>query len=85
MWQKGWKVVYHPIPTVVHSVGTSSSTKPTRSLIEFHKSCYRLFNKYNRTSLKLMNPLVAAALAMRLMIKIFLNKMGAAFERASKN
>jgi len=81
MWQKGWKVVYHPTPTVVHSVGTSSSTKPTRSLIEFHKSCYRLFDKYNRTSLKLLNPLVTAALALRLVMTIALNKTGTAFAR----
>ena len=78
MWQKGWKVVYHPIPTVVHSVATSSSTKPVRSLIEFHKSCYRLFDKYNRTSFKFINPLVAAALALRLVITIVLNKVGTA-------
>jgi len=81
MWQKGWKVVYHPIPTVVHSVGTSSSTKPARSLIEFHKSCYRLFDKYNRTSFKLINPLVAAALALRLVMSIVLNKVGPASVR----
>ncbi len=81
MWQKGWKVVYHPIPTVVHSVGTSSSTKPARSLIEFHKSCYRLFNKYNRTPFKFINPLVAAALALRLLMSILINKVGRVFER----
>lgn len=81
MWQKGWKVVYHPIPTVVHSVGTSSSTKPARSLIEFHKSCYRLFDKYNRTSFKLINPLVAAALALRLVMSIVLKKVGEASTR----
>lgn len=81
MWQKSWKVVYHPIPTVVHSVGISSSIKPARSLLEFHKSCYRLFDKYNRTSFKLINPLVAAILALRLIMSIVLNKMGTAFER----
>jgi GT2 family glycosyltransferase len=81
MWQKDWKVVYHPIPTVVHSIGTSSSTRPVRSLIEFHKSCYRLFDKYNRTSFKLLNPLVAAVLALRLVISIVVNKVGTAFER----
>jgi GT2 family glycosyltransferase len=87
MWQKGWKVVYHPIPTVVHSVGTSSSTKPIRSLIEFHKSCYRLFDKYNRTPFKFINPLVASALALRLVMSILLNKVGRAFEmvRSGKN
>ena len=76
MWQKGWRVVYHPTPTVVHSVGRSSSTKPARSLIEFHKSCYRLFDKYNRTCFKLINPLVTAALALRLVISIVINKVG---------
>jgi GT2 family glycosyltransferase len=81
MWQKGWKVVYYPASTVVHSVGTSSSTKPARSLIEFHKSCYRLFDKYNRTSLKFRNPLVAAALALRLVMSIVLNKVGTAFKK----
>ena len=81
MWQKGWKVVYHPIAIVVHSVGTSSSTKPARSLIEFHKSCYRLFDKYNRTPFKFINPLVAAVLALRLVMSILLNKVGRDFER----
>ena len=81
MWQKSWKVVYHPVPTVVHSVGTSSSTKPARSLIEFHKSYYRLFDKYNRTSFKFINPLVAATLALRLVMSIVLNKVETAFER----
>ena len=87
MWQKGWKVVYHPIPTVIHSIGTSSSTRPVRSLIEFHKSGYRLFDKYNRLSLKFINPLVAAVLALRLVMSIVLNKVGTAFERvrAGKN
>ena len=81
MWQKDWRVVYHPVPTIVHTVGTSSSTKPTRSLIEFHKSCYRLFDKYNRTYFKPINPLVAAALALRLVTSIVLNKVGTVSER----
>ena len=80
MWQKGWKVVYYPASTVVHSVGTSSSTKPARSLVEFHKSCYRLFDKYNRTSLKLINPLVAAALALRLVMSIVLENVVQAYQ-----
>ena len=82
MWQKDWKVVYYPASTVVHSVGTSSSTKPARSLVEFHKSCYRLFDKYNRTSLKLINPLVAAALALRLVMSIVLENVGTASKKA---
>jgi GT2 family glycosyltransferase len=75
MWQKGWKVIYHPIPTVVHSVGVSSSTRPFLSLIEFHKSCYKLFDKYNHPSLKIMNPLVAGVLALKLGVSILLKKV----------
>jgi GT2 family glycosyltransferase len=75
MWQKGWKVIYHPVPTVIHSVGASSSTRPFRSLIEFHKSSYRLFDKHTRDSLGIMNPLVAGVLALRLGVSILLKKM----------
>jgi GT2 family glycosyltransferase len=84
MWQKGWKVIYHPIPTVVHSVGASSSTSPFRSLIEFHKSCYKLFDKYNHSSLKTVNPLVAAVLALRLGVSILLNKVEASSARRKR-
>ena len=84
MWQKGWKVVYHPVPTVVHSVGVSSSTRPFRSLIEFHKSSYRLFEKHARDSLGIINPIVAGVLALRLGVSILLNKVEALSARRKR-
>ncbi len=46
MWQKGWKVVYFPAVSVVHTVGASSDKQPIKSKFEFHKSCYNYFVKY---------------------------------------
>ena len=65
MWKKGWKVVYLPSAKVTHFVGASSSSRPIRSLYEFHKSSYKLFNKYAGDPLKLLSPFAAFALAMR--------------------
>jgi GT2 family glycosyltransferase len=77
MWQKGWKVVYFPQATVYHYVGGSSRLKPIRSILEFHKSVYRIFNKYNNPHLRFLNPFVLVALALRLTLMIIVNKLGA--------
>ena len=66
MWQKGWKVVYFPRAEVVHYVGASSDKLATRSVLEFHKSTYRLFVKYNRPPLRFLNPIAFLGLAFRL-------------------
>jgi GT2 family glycosyltransferase len=76
MWKKGWKVVYFPSAKVFHYVGASSSTKPLRSLYEFHKSSYKLFDKYARNPAKLLGPLVACALAMRFGLVLTLRLLG---------
>jgi GT2 family glycosyltransferase len=55
MWAKGWKVVYFPSAKVIHQVGASSSTRPIRSLYEFHKSSYKLFNKYAGGQVRLLS------------------------------
>ena len=73
MWEKGWKVVYYPCTTVYHYVGGSSGKKVTRSLIEFHKSVYRLFDKYADTSQSFFSPLVLAGLGVRLFFVLFSN------------
>ena len=77
MWQKGWKVVYFPQATVYHYVGGSTRKKPIRSILEFHKSVYRLFDKYNNPSLRFLNPFVISALALRLALVLFINRIGA--------
>ena len=71
MWEKGWKVVYYPCSTVYHYVGGSSGKKVTRSLVEFHKSVYRLFDKYTQSSVSFLKPLVLAGLAVRLFFVLF--------------
>lgn len=65
MWKKGWKVVYFLPARVVHHVGASSSTRPVRSLYQFHKSSYKLFNKHARVALRILSPLVAFGLVVR--------------------
>ena len=77
MWQKGWKVVYFPQATAYHYVGGSTRKKPIRSILEIHKSVYRLFDKYNNPSLRFLNPFVISALALRLALVVFINRMGA--------
>ena len=77
MWQKGWKVVYFPQAAVYHYVGGSSRVKPIRSMLEFHKSVYWIFNKYNTPYLRFLNPLVLSALALRLTLMIIVNRLGA--------
>jgi len=66
MWESGWKVVYYPRASVYHYVGGSSEKSVFRSVIEFHKSVYRLFEKYLDTSLSFFKPLVFGGLAVRI-------------------
>ena len=75
MRQKGWKVVYFPQATVFNHVGGSSRKRPIGSILEFHKSCYRLFVKYSSSSLSFLNPFVIGALALRLIFGIFINRL----------
>lgn len=65
MWQRGWKVVYLPQPTVVHFVGVSSDQLMLRSTFAFHKSSFLLFDKYNRRLPWLVRPLILCGLLVR--------------------
>jgi GT2 family glycosyltransferase len=76
MWEKGWKVVYFPSAKVIHQVGASSSTLPIRSLYEFHKSSYKLFNKYAGGQVRLLSSFVAFSLAMRFGLVLTLRLLG---------
>ncbi len=66
MWNSGWKVVYFPLSEVMHYVGVSSDQLMIRSLFEFHKSVYFLFDKYNRPSPWLLKPLIVSGLFLRM-------------------
>ena len=66
MRNKAGKVVYFPQTSVVHYVGVSSDQAPLRSILEFHKSSYRLFDKYNRASLWFVKPLAITGISLHL-------------------
>jgi len=76
MHQKGWKVTYFPEPRVVHYVGASSSQRVFWSIVDFHKSAYKLFYKYSKGWMRALSPIVAAALASRLILALIINKVG---------
>ncbi len=65
MWLKGWKVVYYPKAVVSHQVGQSSRTKPYFTIYHFHKSCFRLFEKYAKWYHIPLIPIVIVALMFR--------------------
>lgn len=65
---KGWRVIYYPKASVVHSVGHSSRSRCIRSSLEFHQSAYRLFAKYAEGYEAVFKPFVFGLLAMRFYI-----------------
>jgi GT2 family glycosyltransferase/glycosyltransferase involved in cell wall biosynthesis len=73
MWQNRWKVIYFPRAAVVHYVGVSSGKRPIRCTVEFHKSCYRLFEKYKKPSFRFVKPLAIGGVALRLCLVLFSN------------
>lgn len=75
MWRKGWKVDYFPKASIVHHVGCSSSKRPLRSILEFHKSCYKIIRKYNITPFCITNSFIITGLSFRLCIMILLNRI----------
>ncbi len=73
MWRGGWRVCYFPQASVTHCIGVSSSQHYLRSVIEFHKSSYCIFYKYNTHYFRLLKPLVIAALTLRMSIVLSIN------------
>ncbi len=69
MSQNGWLVKYLPNAMVLHLVGKSSRKHPIRSNLEFHKSAYRLFEKYSKWPQKFLTPLVFLALTIHFYLK----------------
>jgi GT2 family glycosyltransferase len=73
MWEKGWRVVYFPRASIVHFVGGSSEQLMLRSILEFHKSVYRLYEKYNTRYPTIIKPMVIGGLALRLVPVVVMN------------
>ncbi len=76
MWANGWKVAYFPKASIVHHVGCSSGMCPLRSIIEFHKSSYKIMSKYKITPFYITNSFIIICLSLRACIMILINRMG---------
>jgi GT2 family glycosyltransferase len=86
MWDSGWKVVYLPKASVVHYVGGSSGDTPLfRTILEFHKSSYRLFMKHAKGPLRLAQPLAIWGLALRFLFVLLMQEMVRWSGRGTKN
>jgi GT2 family glycosyltransferase len=70
----GRKVVYFPEVSVVHRIGGSTSTLPSRSVIERHRSMWRYYRKYMRRGFLLDGP-VLAGIAARCAYTLALNNL----------
>ena len=81
MHQKGWKVIYFPVPRVVHYVGASSSQRVFRSILDFHVSAYKLFCKYSNSRTQLASPLVTFALATRFVLALITTWVGRSIKK----
>lgn len=71
----GWRVVYYPGASIVHYSGCSSKNHFLKSVVEFHKSAFRLFCKYRRggrMAHSLLDPLVFWGLSLRLYLVLIL-------------
>ncbi len=84
MWERGWKVVYCPKVTIYHYVGGSSRKKAAKSIAEFHKSVYRLFNKYLTPSLAFLRPVVICGLSIRMSLLLFSHYAGVLLDLSEK-
>ena len=71
--EAGWQVVYYPKAEIKHMVGVSSKKSPIKSICHFHHSCYKLFDKHSKSSIKILAPSVLIALALRCAFVILLN------------
>ena len=64
----GWGVLYEPSARVVHEQGHSTSRDPYRMLLAHHRSILRFANRSTTGHRRLWLPLVALALAARLLL-----------------
>jgi N-acetylglucosaminyl-diphospho-decaprenol L-rhamnosyltransferase len=70
----GRKVVYFPEVSVVHRIGGSTSSLPSRSVVERHRSMWRYYRKYMRRGFLLDGP-VLAGIAFRCAYTLALNNV----------
>ena len=80
IWQKGWKVIYFPSASVTHYVGVSSETNIFRSVFEFHRSIFRLFDKHAKAPYSLLKPIVFWGIIYRFLF-VFVSQLARKFLR----
>lgn len=68
MRESGWKVIYYPQTSIYHYIGGSSEKKIIRSVYEFHKSVYILFEKYFPSPFSYLKPVVFCGLGLRVFL-----------------
>jgi hypothetical protein len=49
--EAGWRIVFTPRAEVVHRLGASMETAPSRARLEYHRSHLRFYRKHNGTVL----------------------------------
>ncbi len=76
MWDNGWKIAYFPKASIVHHVGGSTNKRPLRSIIDFHKSSYKIIRKYKITPFYITNSFIIICLSLRACMMILVNRMG---------
>jgi len=70
--KQGWKVIYYPHAQAKHLVGESIKKRKLKSILDFHKSAYRLYRKYNIKKWNLIKKLFALiGLFLRAFILLF--------------
>ena len=79
--EAGWRVVYYTEPRVIHSVGKSSKTRPVFANFQFHKSCYRLYEKYAKWPFSILVPFAIIALMLRFLTTVLFSKIIAFLNR----
>jgi GT2 family glycosyltransferase len=84
MWQSGWKVIYNPKASVCHFTGMSSQKEVLKSVTEFHKSAYRLFEKHERSLVVYLKPLILCGLFIRAGIVLTSTWMRKIYSTSSK-
>ena len=68
MWNRGWKVVYYPNASVIHTAGESSRKNHLQASLAFHQSAYRLYQKHSPQVAKFWWPVIAGALGIRFLL-----------------
>lgn len=76
MWNMGWKVIYYPNASVIHTTGESSRKNHLQASLAFHRSVYRLYQKHYPKTAKFWWPVVSGALSFRFLMVIGIHFIG---------